>query len=88
LSNAGRAEFEIEEDRLDASREATISRCASAVIDAALTPLLSRHFREKEGNLVPNREASPVKGDSTALRFRCRGLDANSPSLKKPSAKS
>jgi hypothetical protein len=88
LSNACRAEFEIEEDRLDASREVTVSRCASVVIDAAFTPLRSRHFRENEGNLVPKREASPVNGDSTALRFRFRGLDANSPSLKKPSAKS
>ena len=88
MSNACRAEFEIEEDRLDASREAVISRCTSAFSEAALAPLLNRHFRENEGNLVPNREASPVNGDSTALRFRCRGLDANSPSLKKPSARS
>ena len=46
LSNACRAEFEIEEDRLDASREAFISRCTSAFSEVALTPFLNRHFRE------------------------------------------
>jgi hypothetical protein len=70
FSSTCRAEFEIDDDRLDAPREAAFSRCASAAIDAELGPFLNRHFRENEGNLVPSRVASPDNGDSTALRFR------------------
>lgn len=82
-----RAEFDIEDDRLDAPLEAALSPCGSEVMIAALIPFLDRHFLEKDGNLVPKRLAMPVSGDS-CLRFLNRGLTENSPSLKKPSARS
>jgi len=89
LSNACRAELETDDDRLDAPRDAAFSLCASNAVDTAeFTPLLNFHFRENEGNLVPNRVARPVKAVSCLLFLNFGLIEANSPSLKKPSAKS
>lgn len=87
LSNVCLAEFDTDDDRLDAPLEAAFSRCASEVVVAAFISFLDRHFFEKEGNLVPKRVASPVSGDS-CLRFLNRGLTEHSPSLRNPSARS
>jgi hypothetical protein len=88
-SMACRAEFETDDDLLDAPLEAEASRCGSEVNVAALAPFLNRHFREKDGNLVSKRVVSPVKiGESAALLFLERGLVENSPSLKNPSVRS
>ena len=80
--------MEIEEDLLEFAREIEASCIASDMNEAELDPLRNLHFREKEGNLVPNRVARPFRVDSLALLFLLRGLAENSPSLKNPSAMS
>ena len=59
-------------------------------IDAADEPVafLEFHLRAKEGNLVPNRDVSPLSGDSFPLLFLYLELIENSPSLKNPSERS
>jgi hypothetical protein len=89
LSNACRAEFETDDDLLDAPRDATFSLCASNAVDTAgFTPPLNFHFLENEGNLVPNRVARAVKFVPCLLFLNLGLIEANSPSLKNPSAKS
>ena len=89
LSKVCRVEVEIDDERLEGPLEVALSRFTSDIIEDALAPFLKRHFREKEGNRVPNREARPLRGDSAARRFlELRGLVDKSPSLKQPSARS
>lgn len=88
-SSACRVEFETEDDRLDAAREAAFSFWESETMEPVeLVPFLDRHLRENDGNRFPSRPASPVRGDSFTLRFFERELSEYSPSLRNPSARS
>ena len=60
----------------------------SVMIDSlGLAPVLFFHFREKEGNLVPNRLATADPGESPALRFLDEELAENSTSVAALSSK-
>lgn len=84
-SHSGRAEFDIEDERLDG---VLLSLRASDLSEVELAPFRSLNFREKEGKRVPNLVARPLNALSLLRRFLGRGEEERSLSLKNPSAMS